>query len=73
MRSHVAQHRALDRADIGDRGAALKMRSDLRGDVAAGADRNADDDEVGAGDRCGVGLDDLVGEAKLGDAPPRRR
>ena len=73
MRSHVAHHRALDRADIGDGRAALKMRADLLGNGAAGADRNADDDEVGAGGRCGVGLDDLVGEAELDDASPRRR
>ena len=42
-------------------------------DRAAGADRNADDDEIGAGDRGGVGLDHLVGQAELGDAPARRR
>ena len=66
-------HRGLDRADIGDGRAGLQMRADLRGDRAAGADRNADDDEIGAGDRRGVGLDDLIGKAKLGDAPPRRR
>ena len=72
MRGHVAHDRALDRADIGNDGARLEMRRDLLGDLAAGADRNADDDEIGAGDRRGVGLDHLVGEPKLGDAPPRR-
>ena len=49
------------------------MRSDLLGNGAAGADRNAKDDEVGAGGRCGVGLDDPVREAELDDASPRRR
>ena len=42
------------------------------GDVAAGADRRADDDQIGAGDRGGVGLHHLIGEAELGDAPARR-
>ena len=73
MRSHVAHDRALDRADIGDDRAGRKVRADLGGDRAAGADRNADDDEVGAFDRLGVGLDHLVGEAELGDAPARLR
>ena len=49
------------------------MRPDFLGNGAAGADRNAKDDEVGAGGRCGVGLDDPVREAKLDDASPRRR
>ena len=49
------------------------MRADLLGDRAAGADRNADDDEVGAFDGGGVGFDHLVGEAELGDAPARLR
>ena len=66
-------HRCLDRADIGNRGAALKMRPDLLGDGATGADRNAKDDEIGAGGRGGVGLDDLVGKPKLDDASARRR
>ena len=41
--------------------------------VAAGADRNADDDEIGAFDRGGVGLDHLIGDAELGDALARLR
>src|SRR5882672_7189613 len=69
MRRHVAHHRALDRADIGDDGAGSKMRADLLGHRATGADRDADDDEIGAFDRRGVRLDDLVGKAELGDAP----
>ena len=49
------------------------MRADLLGDRAAGADRNADDDEVGAFDRGGIALDHLVGDAELGHAPARFR
>ena len=37
----------LDRADIGDDGAGLQRRRDLRGDRSAGADRHAQDDEIG--------------------------
>ena len=49
------------------------MRADLLGDRAAGADRDADDDEIGAFDRGGVGLDHLIGDAELGDALARLR
>ncbi len=73
MRGHVAYHRALDRADVGDDRAFRKMRADLLGDRAADADRNAEDDEVGAFHRRGVGLDHLVGDAEFGDAPARLR
>ena len=72
MRGHVAHDRALDRADIGNDRAGLEMGRDLLGDLAAGADRRADDDEIGAGDRRGVGFDHLIGETEFGDAPPRR-
>ncbi len=47
------------------------MRPDFRGDVAASSDRNADDDEIGAGDRGGVAFDDLIGKSEFGNAPPR--
>ena len=50
----------------------LRCGRDLRGDRAAGADRDADDDEIGAFDRRGIGLDHLVGEAEFGDALARR-
>ncbi len=49
-----------------------EMRRDLLGDLAAGADRGADDDEIGARDGGGIGLDHLVGEPEFGDAPARR-
>ena len=38
-----------------------------------GADRNADDDEIGVLDRCGIGLDHLIGEAELRHALARCR
>ena len=69
---HVAQHRALHRADVGENRARLEMCGDLLGHRAALADRDADDDEVGACGRLRIGLDHLVGEAELGDAPARR-
>ena len=73
VRGHVAQHRALDRADVRHRGALHQMRADLLGDLAAGANRDADDDQVSPFHRGGVGLDHLIGEAQLGDALSRLR
>ena len=35
-------------------------------DRAAGADRNADDDEIGAFDRGGIGFHHLIGQPELG-------
>ena len=72
MRAHVAQHRAFDRADVGDNGVRREMRSDLLGDRAAGADRNADDDQIGALDCGGVGFHHLIGEPEFGHTPARR-
>ena len=48
-----------------------KMRADLLGDRAAGADRNADDDQIGAFDRGGIAFHHLIGEAELGHALAR--
>jgi len=45
------------------------VRADLLCDRAAGPDRYADNNEVGAFDRSGIGLGDLVGNAKLSDTP----
>ena len=73
VRRHIADHRALDRADIGHDRAGREMGPDLLRDGAAGADRNADNNEIGAFDRGGVGLHHLVGNAKLGNAPARLR
>ena len=47
--------------------------ADLRRHRAAGADRNADDDEIGAFDRGGIALDHLIGQPELGHAPARLR
>ena len=69
---HVAHHRGLDRADVGDGRAGLEVRADLFCHCAAGADRNADDHQIGAGDRGGVGVHHLVGEPQFADALPRR-
>ena len=71
VRGHVAHDRRLDRPDVGDGRALCEVRSDLLRHRAAGADRNADDDEIGARNRRLVGLDHLIGEAELGDAPAR--
>ena len=72
MRGHVADDRALDRADVGDDGAGRQMRADFLGHRAAGADRNADDDQIGAFDRGGIGFHHLIGEAEFGHALARR-
>ena len=69
VRRHCAQHRAFDRADVGYDRARRQMRADLGGDRAAGADRNADDDEIGAFDGRRIGFDHLIGEAELGHPP----
>ena len=69
---HVAHHRGLDRADVGDGCARLEVRADLLGHRAAGADWNADDHQVGAGNRGGAGVHHCVGEPQFADALPRR-
>ena len=71
MRRHVLDHRRLDGADVGDGGARFQVRGDFGGDRPAGADRNADDDEVGARGRLGIGVDDAVGDAQFDDALAR--
>ena len=73
MRCHIVHDLRLDGSDVGNDGAGTQMRGDLAGRRAALADRNADDDEVGAFDRCGIGVNDLVGDAQFHDAPARRR
>ena len=69
VRSHVAHDGGLDRTDIGDDCAALKLRGNLFGDFTTDADRRADDDEIGARGSGAVALDHLVGQTELGDAP----
>ena len=46
----------------------LRCRRDFLRDRAAGADRNAEDDEIGIRYGFGVGLDHAIDNAKLGDA-----
>ena len=65
MRRHVADDRALDRADVGDDRARLEMRRDLLRDRAAGADRDAEDDEVGVLDGFRIGLHHAIDDAEL--------
>ncbi len=72
VRRHVAHHRGLDRADVGDGRAWLEMRADFFRYRAAGADRNADDDQIGVRNRVRAGVHDRVGEAQFADALPRR-
>ena len=45
------------------------MWADFLCHCAAGADRNAEDDEIGAFHGGGAGFDHLVREAEFGDAP----
>ena len=73
VRRHVAHHFGLDGTDIGDDCAGREMRSDFTGGGAALADRNADDDEIGAFDRGRIGVDDLIRDAEFHDAPARLR
>src|SRR5262245_46722620 len=44
------------------------MRTNLLRDRSAGADRDADNDQIGAFDRSGVAFNNLIGKAKLGNA-----
>src|SRR6478735_7575964 len=48
------------------------MRADLRGDQAARAYRNRNDDEIGAFGGGGIGLHDLVSETQFRDPTARR-
>ena len=59
---------ALDRADVGDDRARLEVRRDLLRHRAAGADGDAEDDEVGVLHRFRIGLEHAIDDAELGDA-----
>ena len=52
VRRHITHDCALYRADVGDDGTGRQMRTISSGHRAAFANRNGDDDEVGAFD-CG--------------------
>ena len=71
MRGHITHDCALHRTDIGDDGTGSEVRTDLPCDRAACADGDADDDEIGALSRRGIGLYDLIGKTEFGDAPAR--
>jgi len=58
-------HGALDRADIGNDRARLEMGCNLLRDRAAGADRNAQDDEIGVLGGLRVGLQDVIDNAEF--------
>ncbi len=68
----VAHDRRLHRADVGQDGAGAQMRRDLRRERPAGADRHAEDDEVGALHGLGRAGVALVDEAELQRRVERR-
>ena len=72
VRRHVFQDLAFDRADVRHDRAGLERARNLCRDRPAGADRNADDDEVGVLRGLGVGLDHLIRDAELDHAAARR-
>jgi hypothetical protein len=65
IRRHVAHHGALDRADIGNDGAGLEMIGYFLRDGAAGADRNAQDHEIGILGSLRIRLHDAIDNAEL--------
>src|SRR5204862_8165513 len=65
--AQVAGDGALDRAEVGDDRARFKEWRDLGGDRTAGADRNAEDDEVGTFNRFRVGLQHAIDDTEFGD------
>ena len=73
MRRDIADDRRLDRADIGDDRAFLESRADLARDLAAGADRHAQDDEIGIAHRCRGTLMHAVDKPDLDRLGARRR
>ena len=72
VRRHVFQDLAFDRADVRHDRAGLERARNLCRDRPAGADRDADDDEVGVLRGLGVGLDHLIRDAELDHAAARR-
>ena len=73
MRGHITHDCALHRTDIGNDGTGSEVRTDLPCDRTTCADGDANDDEIGALSRRGIGLYDLIGKTELGDAPARLR
>ena len=72
MLRHITQDRAFYRADIRHDRARLEHRRDLCGYRSARADRDANNDEIGALGRLGIGRNNLVGEFEFGYALARR-
>jgi len=70
MRRHVLDHRALDRADVGNDRTSLQVGCDLLRHRPASADGNAEDHEVGVRDGLHIALDHAVDNAELGDPRP---
>lgn len=71
VRRHIPDDGALDRADVGDDRAGFEMRGDLLRHRAAGADGNAEDDEIGVLHGFRIGRDDLIDDAELHHACAR--
>ena len=67
MRRHFADDGALDRADVGNDRAWFQERRDLLRDRAAGADRDAEDHEVGVLHRFRIALQHAIDDAEFGD------
>ena len=65
MRRHVPHDRALDRADVGDDRARLEMRRDFLRHRPAGADGNAENDEIGVINSLRVGLHHAIDDAEF--------
>ena len=65
MRPDRLDHRLLDRADIGDRRAGLQMRGDLGRDLAHGADRHGQNDQIGTLHRLGSMIDHAIHQPDL--------
>ena len=72
VRRQVAKHGSFDGADIRQDGARFEVGADFAGDGAECADRDAEDHQVGVGNRGGGGIDDLIDNAQLLDALPCR-
>ncbi|CAM5311398.1 hypothetical protein AFEL58S_00622 [Afipia felis] len=73
MARHLARHRPLDGADVGDDRARFQMRCDFGGDVTELADRNADDHQIEILHRLDVRFSYTVADADLGGALADRR
>ena len=68
----IADHGALDRADIGQDGARLEVRSDLLGDRTIGANRGAHDHQVRAAHGLGGRGEGLADQSEAQRGRPRR-